>query len=231
MVDESQVSVGNSAVTRFIINDPVPPVDRDLQDSIKQTRIDTLASYVGRMYVMSGIASLYQPAVRIFGNVSTVKCPPGDNLAVFKALTMVNPGDILVVDAQGFQEWCLGGFDMLQDAKTRFGLSGLVVNGAYRDIEDAQAERFPLYGKASAVFSGPKSGPGEINVPVCCGGVVVHPGDIVSGDAQGIVVVPRHSVDIIAEAAEEDAQKHQEDFDWIEYYHQVDTKISKYWRV
>ena len=72
-----------------------------------------------------------------------------------------------------------------------YGLAGFVMNGAYRDIEDAQRAGFPLYGAGVAAWSGPKAGPFEINVPVCCGSVIVQPGDVVSASTEGAVIVPR----------------------------------------
>jgi 4-hydroxy-4-methyl-2-oxoglutarate aldolase len=74
---------------------------------------------------------------------------------------------------------------------TERGLRGLVVHGAYRDASEAKKGRFPIYATGTATWSGPKLGPGEINVPVCCGGVIVHPGDVVCASGDGIVVVPR----------------------------------------
>ncbi len=73
------------------------------------------------------------------------------------------------------------------------------MNGAYRDIEDAREAGFLLYGAGISAWSGPKAGPFEINVPVCCGGVIVHPGDVVSASAEGVVVVPRGYAGPVAE--------------------------------
>ena len=109
-----------------------------------------------------------------------------------KAISEASAGDVLVIDAQGFTMWCLGGFQLLRAAIEDYGLAGFVMNGAYRDIEDARQAGFPLYGAGVAAWSGPKAGPFEINVPVCCGGA--HPleaGYIVTASAEGVVVVPR----------------------------------------
>lgn len=142
------------------------------------------------MYTMSGISSISNPAVAVTDSALTVKCPPGDNFALKIALTLLQPGQIIVVDAQGFSDWCLGGFQMLTSAIRDRGLKALIVNGAYRDVADATAAKFPLYAKSVATWSGPKIGSGEINVPVCCGGVIVQPGDIITASEEGVVVVP-----------------------------------------
>jgi len=161
--------------------------------------ITTLSDLVGRMYTVdTSIRSLYGPALPMVGVATTVKVPPGDNLGVMKALSLVAPGDIIVIDGQGFTQWCLGGFQMLEYSKREFGLQGALVNGAYRDVGEAQAAGFPLYGKGVSPHSGPKVGPGEINVPVCVGGVIVHPGDVIAASGEGVVVVPRMALDRVA---------------------------------
>ena len=75
-----------------------------------------------------------------------------------------------------------------------------LVNGAYRDVVEAQEADFPVYASGISAYSGPKTGPCEINVPVCCGGVIVQPGDLVSASLEGIAVVPTRSVQAVADA-------------------------------
>lgn len=167
--------------------------------AISRFPVTDVSDLVGRYYTMHGIGSLYAPGAPLCGTAATVKCPPGDNLGVIKAISLAAPGDVLVIDAQGFTTWCLGGFQILRAAIEDYGLAGFVMNGAFRDIEDARAAGFPLYGAGIAAWSGPKTGPFEINVPVCCGGVIVHPGDVISASAEGIVVVPRAHAGQVAE--------------------------------
>jgi regulator of RNase E activity RraA len=136
---------------------------------------------------------------RLVGTALTVKIPPGDNGVVKRALSMTKPGDVLVVDARGYTECCAGGAGMLVPSITR-GLAGVVVDGAWRDVTELQVMDFPIYGKAVCPFSGPKLRPGEINVPVSCGGVVVHPADIICCDQEGCVVVPRLAARMVADS-------------------------------
>jgi regulator of RNase E activity RraA len=191
-----------------------PQVSFRIRRRIERTPAETVARFaepflcdisdkVGRMYSMDpSIKPFYQGAPRLLGSALTVKCAPGDNMGVKKALAMVEPGDVLVVDALGFTEWCLGGFNMLVLAIQERGMKGLIVNGAYRDVAQAREANFPLYAKAAAPYSGPKRGPFEINVPVCCGGVIVHPGDVVVADEEGGVVVPADYAVAVADALE-----------------------------
>jgi len=178
-------------VVPFIIGPPAATIEPNIISSLAEFYVPDIADVVGRMYTVHNIRSIFDPALPVVGTAITAKCPPGDNLAVKKALTLTRPGDVLVVDAQGFTEWCLGGYQMLQRAIKERGLRGLIVHGAYRDASEAKQGQFPIYAIGTATWSGPKLGPGEINVPVCCGGVIVHPGDVVCASGDGIVVVPR----------------------------------------
>ena len=124
------------------------------------------------------------------GLAITVNARPGDNLMVHKALQLAEPGDIVVVSTNGNTTSAVFGELMCRTAIAR-GLGGLVVDGAIRDAEGLTALGFPAFSRTVTPGSCDKDGPGEINVPVSCGGAVVHPGDIVVGDRDGIVVVPR----------------------------------------
>ena len=178
-------------VVPFLIGPSAAAIEPDIISRLAGCYVPDIADAVGRMYTVHNIRSIFDPALPVVGTALTVKCPPGDNLAVKKALTLTQPGDLLVVDAQGFTEWCLGGFQMLKRAIRERGLRGLIVHGAYRDAYEAKQGQFPIYASGTATWSGPKLGPGEINVPVCCGGVIVHPGDVMCASADGIAVVPR----------------------------------------
>ncbi|MCG2591451.1 RraA family protein [Ramlibacter sp. XY19] len=123
------------------------------------------------------------------GPALTVKCRPGDNLMIHKALTMAQPGDVIVVDAGGDLTNSLFGEIMVATA-VKIGVAGVVLNGAVRDSEEIGRGDFPLYA-AGVTHRGPyKDGPGEINVPVAIDGMVIHPGDLVVGDADGLLCVP-----------------------------------------
>lgn len=161
------------------------------------TRVSDL---VGRMYTCHpSIHSLTTSAVPMCGPAFTVKCPPGDNLGVMAAVRAVGRGDVLVVDGQGFTEWCMGGFELLKYARDTHGMAGLLVHGAWRDVREAQAHGLPIYGLAVSPFSGPKLGPAEVNVAVSCAGVVIAPGDVVCASAEGVAVVPRASAAAVAQ--------------------------------
>ena len=123
------------------------------------------------------------------GVALTVVCRPGDNLMLHKAIDMAVPGDVIVVDAGGEMTNALMGELMLAYAAKK-GVAGFVLNGAIRDADAFVATNFPTYA-AGVTHRGPyKDGPGEINVPVALNGMVIHPGDIVIGDSDGVLAVP-----------------------------------------
>ena len=131
------------------------------------------------------------------GLAVTVQARPGDNLMVHKALQIAEPGDIVVVSTGGNVTSAVFGELMCRAAVAR-GLGGLVVDGAVRDVEAIVALGFPVYSRSVSPGGCDKDGPGEINVPIACGGAVVAPGDIIVGDRDGIAVVPRgHAAEVL----------------------------------
>lgn len=134
------------------------------------------------------------------GPAFTVKTRPGDNLMVHKALLMAKPGDVIVVDAGGELSNALVGEMMLSHA-IQIGVAGVVINGAVRDYGWIKNNSFPVFA-AGITHRGPyKDGPGEINVPVSIGGMVVNPGDIVVGDQDGLLAFPQTEAVLVIEKA------------------------------
>lgn len=123
------------------------------------------------------------------GAAFTVKTRPGDNLMIHKALLMAEPGDVIVVDAGGDLTNALVGEMMLSHAM-KIGVTGVVINGAVRDYGWIRANSFPVFA-TGVTHRGPyKDGPGEINVPISLGGMIIEPGDLIIGDDDGLLCVP-----------------------------------------
>ena len=135
---------------------------------------------------------------KLCGPAFTVKVAPGDNLMVHKAIDTAAAGDVIVVDAGGELTHAIIGDIMSSHAEKR-GVAGFVIYGAIRDSAEIGARRFPVYA-CGVTHRGPyKNGPGEINAPVALNGMVVHPGDIIVGDADGVVAVPlAHAAEVLA---------------------------------
>lgn len=133
------------------------------------------------------------PDIRIAGPAITVRLRPGDNLMLHKAIGLAEPGDIIVVDTCGCGSCSVMG-DLMGTAAFKKGIGGIVVDGFIRDLKELQEKGMAVFAKGAVPSVGDKDGPGEINMPICCGGVPVLPGDYVVGDINGIVVIPPYLV-------------------------------------
>lgn len=134
------------------------------------------------------------------GTALTVKTRPGDNLMIHKAVDLAEPGDVIVVDGGGDLTNALIGELIIAQAR-RNGAVGFVVNGAARDLDTISAADFPVYA-AGVTHRGPyKDGPGEVNVPIALDGMVIAPGDIIIGDRDGVLSIPREGAGAVLEAA------------------------------
>jgi RraA family protein len=143
---------------------------------------------LGRTAAMGSHIQGLSPGMKVVGPALTVNVPPTDNLMIHKALTLVQPGDVLVIDGGGNHSWALLGFLMVTTAM-KLELAGMIVDGCVRDAEEIRNSGFPVFA-AGINPNGPmKEGPGEISFPIHCGGQIVHPGDIIVADDDGVVVV------------------------------------------
>lgn len=140
------------------------------------------------------------PSLRLCGVALTVRVRPGDNLMLHKALTLARPGDVVVVDGAGETSYALAGGLMRLAALSR-GVVGLVVDGALRDVEEWAEGELLVFARGSSPRKPSKDGPGEINVPVGCAGLLVSPGDLVLGDADGVVSAPPQRLASLLEEA------------------------------
>jgi 4-hydroxy-4-methyl-2-oxoglutarate aldolase len=178
----------------------VPRLESLWFERFAAVRTPDIAEQVGLLYTMdSGIRPLYEPTPRLVGQALTVKPWPGDGLAMFGAAELAQPGDVIVVGGRGQLDVSRGGFHLLAVPRKR-GLRGVVIDGAIRDAIELQEVDFPVFARAGTPHPSTKRKPGEINVPVACGGVIVEPGDLVVADGEGVVVVPRRHVNLVWEA-------------------------------
>lgn len=138
---------------------------------------------------------------QLLGTAFTVRVPQGDNLMFHAAMDLAKPGDVIVIDAGGFTDRAIFGELMATYCKTR-GICGIVCDGAVRDSGTlAEMEDFPVYA-CGVTPNGPyKNGPGEIGVSVTVGGRVIHPGDIIVGDDDGVLAIDPADAERLADAA------------------------------
>lgn len=172
---------------------------KELVEQFKGIPSSNIGDMMNRLYCMREyIRPVNQrKSVTVLGTAFTVKVPTGDNVFIHRALDIAKPGDVIVVDGGGCITRSLIGEIMFTYAQNQ-GIAGIVVDGAVRDSDSLDALDIPVYA-AGVTPQGPyKNGPGEINVPVSCGGQVVMPGDIIVGDSDGVCVIrPSDAVKII----------------------------------
>ena len=163
------------------------------------------AANVGDAQERFGIAVGLGPVwagARLAGRARTVWTRSGDNLYLHRALDVAEPGDVIVVNGHGDLSRALMG-DLIGVRAQRLGVAGFVIDGAVRDAEALGELGLPVFA-CGVTPAGPyKHGPGRLDVPVAIGGVVVHPGDIIVADADGVVVVPFETAEATLVAAEE----------------------------
>jgi regulator of RNase E activity RraA len=159
-----------------------------------------ISDLMNRLHTMcSEIRPLTDPELRILGPACTVKCYPGDNLMVHKSLDIAQPGDVIVIDTSASGTTAVLG-DLVSMKAHHRGVAGFVVDGLIRDLPGIRRiGDFPVFARGVTPIGPLHRGPGEINYPVCCGGIVVHPGDVIVGDLNGLVVIPRDAAEEVLE--------------------------------
>jgi len=156
-----------------------------------------VSDVMGRTIGAVNILPVNKSPVSVCGNAVTVSVRAGDNLLIHKALQILKPGDVLVVDGGGDISRALFGEIMMTVAKSK-GAIGCVFDGAIRDVDAFEKHRFPCWARGVNMRGPYKDGPGSINTSISIGGMVVNPGDIILGDCDGIIAL---SPSIALEAA------------------------------
>jgi 4-hydroxy-4-methyl-2-oxoglutarate aldolase len=159
------------------------------------------------LYEASGRRGMVDPAIRpawrgarVCGPAVTVECPPGDNLMLHVAVAHARPGVVIVAAVGGYLQAGAWGEILTEAARAR-GLAGLVIDGAVRDIDAIEASGFPVFSRGLAIGSCTKERRGKLDVAIQFGGVPVHPGDLVFGNADGLVIVEHDRIDDVYQAA------------------------------
>jgi regulator of RNase E activity RraA len=168
-------------------NPSAAPVAPDILSALREIPVAALSDNMHRNIGSTGLHPYHRPMTKTMaGTAVTARSRGGDNLTYLRALEFCRPGDVLVIDAGGdLNNAVVGG--ILSFYAAHIGVVGVVIDGAIRDVAEVRAREFPVYARG-VTHRGPyKDGPGEINVPVSVGGMVVNPGDIVVGDQDGLM--------------------------------------------
>jgi len=178
-----------------------PRASHDLVSRFQGQGTGPICDALGRFGALDYQIKPLDPQMQVAGTALTVWTRPCDNLAVYKALELAQPGDVLVITTEDYTNNTIWGELTTLIAKAR-GIAGMITDGTVRDAQAIRASGLPVFARGLTPNSPLKHGPGKINVPIVCGGATVHPGDIIVGDADGVVVVPlAHAEEVLEQVA------------------------------
>lgn len=183
----------------FRVRIDFPRLDPSIVEQFKAFPTPDISDLLNRLYAVdSAIQCLTSSRHHLCGIACTVKCFSGDNLMVHKALDVAQPGEVVVVDSGGSVRNAVLGDIICTKAKHR-GIAGYVIDGLIRDLPDIVPLDMPVFARGTTALGPLHRGPGEINYPICCGGIVINPGDVIVADAAGIVAIPQEfAVELLA---------------------------------
>jgi len=175
--------------------------DPKILAALREIPVSALSDNMHRNIGTVGLQPYHRPVKQTMaGTAVTARSRAGDNLTYLRALEFCRPGDVLVIDGGGdLLNAAVGG--ILSFYAAHIGLHGVVVDGAIRDVAEIREREFPVYARG-VTHRGPyKDGPGEINVTISIGGMVVNPGDIIVGDQDGLLAIPQDGVEALIDKA------------------------------
>jgi RraA family protein len=182
-------------------NPSAPQASERIIAALRELPLAAISDNMHRNIGTIGLQPYHRPSEKTMaGTAVTARSRAGDNLTYLRALEFCRPGDVLVIDGGGdLANAAVGG--ILSFYAAHIGLAGVVVDGAIRDVAEIRSREFPVYARG-VTHRGPyKDGPGEINVPISVGGMVVNPGDIVVGDQDGLLAIPQEDVETLIDKA------------------------------
>ena len=182
--------------------------DPALIEALRGVSTSIISDNMGRLYAGGPELRPFHDGTPMIGMAITVRARPGDNLMIHKAIDLAQPGDVIVVDAGGDLTNSLVGEIMLNLAIRR-AIAGYIIDGAVRDTGALAKASLGVFARGVSHRGPYKDGPGEINVPIVVGGQPVSPGDIVIGDADGILAVPQRDAAGVAELAKAQIQREE----------------------